>query len=224
MDMDLEARQAPGPIYRLGRKPDPWQLPPWSLVHKDGTFGNRFDDPDGYYRVLYAASQRLACFMETLARYRPDIKLLAELDLIEGPNDFLPLGTVPRDWFETRAMGTATVQGEFADIYAAGWVSYLRSRLAAAALKLGMMDIDLATLQTSEPRKLTQLASREAYLLEVTGIFYRSRHGHSLENWALFEPVSLDDETSEEVSVDDPDLIEAMELHGLELEGKSSIG
>ena len=176
MDTELEARQAPGPIYRLGRKPDPWQLPPWSLVHQDGTFGNRFDDPDGYYRVLYTASQRLACFMETLARYRPDIKLLAELDLIEGPNDFLPLGTVPRDWFETRAMGTATVRGEFADIYAAGWVSYLRSRLAAAALKLGMMDIDLATLQTSEPRKLTQLASREAYLLEVAGIFYRSRY------------------------------------------------
>jgi predicted ATPase len=31
----------------------------WSRVHSDGTFGNRFDDPTGYYRVLYASSQRV---------------------------------------------------------------------------------------------------------------------------------------------------------------------
>ena len=51
--MALEARRPDGPLFRLGRRPDAWQPPDWFLAHSDGTFGNRFDDPDGYYRVLY---------------------------------------------------------------------------------------------------------------------------------------------------------------------------
>ena len=50
--------KAPGVIYRLGRKPDPWAPPDWASAGPDGTFGNRFDDPDATYRVLYASSQR----------------------------------------------------------------------------------------------------------------------------------------------------------------------
>ena len=51
-----------------------------------GTFGNRFDDPDGTYRVLYASSQRLGCYLETLARFRVDLTLYAELSEIDGEN------------------------------------------------------------------------------------------------------------------------------------------
>ena len=58
--------KVPGVIYRLGRKPDPWSVPDWASAGPDGTFGNRFDDPEGIYRVLYASSQRLGCFLETL--------------------------------------------------------------------------------------------------------------------------------------------------------------
>jgi hypothetical protein len=43
-------------IYRLGKKPNPWAAPDWALAGPDGTFGNRFDDPDAIYRVLYASS------------------------------------------------------------------------------------------------------------------------------------------------------------------------
>jgi len=70
--------KAPGVIHRLGRKPDPWAPPDWASAGPDGTFGNRFDDPDATYRVLYASSQRLGCFVETLARFRIDPTLLAE--------------------------------------------------------------------------------------------------------------------------------------------------
>lgn len=59
-------------------RPDVRQPHNWFLANSVGTFGNRFDSPDGYYRVLYASSRRLACFVETLARFRPDITLLAE--------------------------------------------------------------------------------------------------------------------------------------------------
>ncbi len=84
--------KVPGVIYRLGRKPDPWSVPDWASAGPDGTFGNRFDDPEGMYRVLYASSQRLGCFLETLGRFRVDPKLLAELAEIEGEDDYFPIG------------------------------------------------------------------------------------------------------------------------------------
>ena len=215
--MELESRRPDGPVFRLGRRPDAWQPPDWFLAHSDATFGNRFDDPEGYYRVLYASSQRLGCFVETLARFRPDLSLLAELSAIEGADDFLPLGTLPRDWLAVRVMGKAEIDGVFADLYAVSWVSHLRRSLAAEALKLGVKDIDLSTLENAEPRRLTQLASRQAYRLNFAGIFYRSRYGHSLENWAIFEPFPLEDAASEALSEGDPDFLEALRIHEIRL-------
>jgi RES domain len=215
--MELEERRPTEPVYRLGRRPNAWQPPEWFLAHSDGTFGSRFDDPDGYYRVLYASSQRLACFVETLARFRPDLSLLAELDAIEGEDDYVALGTLPRDWLDVRTMGTAEIEGVFADIYGIAWVSQLRRTLAAEALRLGVKDIDLSSLERAEPRRLTQLASREAYMLSFAGVFYRSRYGQTLENWAIFEPFPLEHATSKEFSADDPDLREALRLHGIQL-------
>ncbi len=104
-------------LFRLGRKPDPWSPPDWSRALPNGTFGNRFDDPQGNYRVLYAATQRVSCFIETLARFRPDLSLIAELQEIAGEDDYVPLGTVPSDWCDRRVMGAATVTGAYADIH-----------------------------------------------------------------------------------------------------------
>jgi RES domain-containing protein len=215
--MELESRRPTGTIYRLGRHPSAWQPPEWAFAHGDGTFGNRFDDPDGYYRVLYASSQRLACFVETLARFRPDLSLLAELEEIDGSNDFFPLGVLPREWLSERVMGTAELNGLFADIYAVSWVSHLRRSLASEAMRLGVQDIDLSVLERAEPRRLTQLASRQVYVLNFAGVFYRSRYGHSLENWAVFEPFPLESEESSNIESDDPDLLEALQLHGIRM-------
>ena len=77
--MNLESKSAQKPLWRIGRQPDPWQPADWAYAREDGTFGNRFDDPQGLYRVLYASSQRLGCYVETLARFRPDLSLLQEL-------------------------------------------------------------------------------------------------------------------------------------------------
>lgn len=216
--MNLEVRRPNGPVFRIGRRPDAWLPPDWSLVHSDGTFGNRFDDPDGYYRVLYASSQRLGCFIETLARFRPDLSLIAELREIDGQDDFLPFGTLPREWLTVRVMGTAKIDGIFADVYALQWVSHLRKALAAEALRLGMREIDLSSLESAEPRRLTQLASRQAYRLKYAGIFYRSRYGHSLENWAIFEPFPLKAVESDTLSEDDPDFLEALRILAIRLQ------
>ncbi len=216
----LETSKPSGEIFRIGRKPDPWQPPDWSRANLDGTFGNRFDDPAGYYRVLYAASQRVSCFVETLARFRPDLTLLAELREIEGEDDFFPVGEVPQDWCDERLIGTATAIGDYADIYASEWIAHLRRKLADECLRLGLRDLDAGVLQRAEPRRISQLASRVAYELDYPGIYYRSRYGHDLENWAIFEPFQIRPTNSQAIASDDASLLEALEFLGIKLRGR----
>lgn len=181
----LDTRKPPKQIFRIGRRPDPWQPPDWSHAHADGTFGNRFDDPVGYYRVLYAASRAVSCFIETLARFRPDLTLVSELNEIEGDDDFVPLDIVPKEWCEQRLLGAAEADGDYADLYSSGWIAYLRVKLADECLRLGLQDLDASVIQNASPRRITQLASRQAYETGCAGICYLSRYGHDLENWAL---------------------------------------
>jgi hypothetical protein len=204
-----------GVIYRLGRKPDPWSAPDWALAGADGTFGNRFDDPDALYRVLYASSQRVGCFLETLGRFRVDPKLLAELAEIEGEDDYCPLGEVPLEWVERRVMGVATARGEYADICSSEWISRLRIVLAGHLGKFGLNDLDASALQMTVPRNVTQLVSRIVFSNGLAGIYYRSKYGHDVENWALFEPFQINVQDPETIRPDDSDLQRALQLHGL---------
>jgi hypothetical protein len=197
-------------VHRIGRRPDAWQYPDWSRAHADGTFGNRFDDPDGNYRVLYASSARLGCFLETLARYRPDLSLYAELSQIAGENDFVPLGTVPAEWLRNRSIGSADAHGNFADVGAAEWIGNLRSTLASLLVSLGIPDFDASVLQRGGPRILTQNVSGVVYREGFDGIRYLSRYGHDIVNWALFEPADLTAKRDREIRPDDPDLLEAL--------------
>ena len=135
--MALETRTPTQSIYRVARYPDAWQLPDWSRA-KDGTFGNRFDDPESEYRVLYASSQQVSCFVETLARFRPDLSLLEELKAIEGEDDFLPVGEVPLNWCSNRVIGTAAAEGNYADILGAEWTGDSAPQAGFGMLALGL--------------------------------------------------------------------------------------
>lgn len=209
--------KVPGVIYRLGRKPDPWYVPDWASAGPDGTFGNRFDDPEGMYRVLYASSQRLGCFLETLGRFRVDPKLLTELAEIVGEDDYCPLGEVPLEWIEKRMMGVATASGEYADVCSSEWISRLRIGLAGHLAKFDLEDLDASVLQMTGPRGLTQLVSRVVFSEGLAGIYYRSKYGHDVENWALFETFQIKIKESEAIRTDDPDLQRALQLHTLKL-------
>jgi hypothetical protein len=215
----LEIRTPTESIYRVARHPDAWQLPDWSRA-KDGTFGNRFDDPESDYRVLYAASQEVSCYVETLARFRPDLELMEELREIEGDDDFLPVGEVPLEWCANRVIGTAAAEGNYADIYAAEWIALLRRKLVSECLRMGLRDLDASGLQNSSPRTLTQLVSRIVYDMGLAGVYYRSRYGHNLENWALFEPCRILRTKSRKVTTDDEALAEAMGILGLKFAKK----
>jgi hypothetical protein len=214
----LELRKTPPEIFRVARKPNPWEAPDWSRANIDGTFGNRFDDPHGYYRVLYAASQQVSCFVEALGRFRVDLTFLAELNEIEGPSDFAPLGEVSGDWCERRLIGRASATGNYADLYASGWVAFLRRKLAPECLRLGLRDLDAGILQREAPRRITQLASRQAYELGHAGIYYRSRYGHDFDNWALFEPFQIVPTNAIEIEMNNPALLEAVRILGLKLD------
>jgi hypothetical protein len=207
--------QPSGVIYRLAVKPDPWAAPDWAWARLNGTFNNRFDDPLATYRVLYASSQRLGCFLETLARFRLDLKLLAELAEIQGEDDHVPLGEVPVEWINHRMMGTASATGEYADICSSAWISRLRVLLAVDLLRFGIEDLDASILQKSAPRILTQSVSRIAFNDGLAGIRYLSRHGHDIENWALFEPFQINVLETHPIRGDDPDLQQALQLHFL---------
>jgi len=81
--------------------------------------------------------------------------------------------------------------------------------------------IDLSSLERAEPRLLTQRAGRIAFELGYAGVFYHSRYGHSIENWAVFEDWTMSDRfpirqpTSRKVGEDDPDLLEALRILGI---------
>ena len=142
--------------------------------------GGRFDDPDAEYRVLYASSQRLGCFLETLARFRPDIRLIAELASVDGDDDFVLPGTVPPEWLEERLIGSAHVKAVCAGIGASDWLGHLRRELAEEIVALGFEDFDAALLQQSVPRSLTQVVSRFVYRQDLGGLRYLSRYGHDI--------------------------------------------
>jgi len=179
----LNTRTPTGPLYRIARGTEPWEYPDWKRAGTDSsslahTFGNRFDDPNAEYRVIYASSQLVSCYVEVLARFRPDYALLAELRAMEGEDDYQQVGVIPDEWFESRFIGTAEVGGNYADLYRPAWVSYLRSRLQPLCVELGLSDFDVSDLIQATKRIVTQRASSIVYDLGAfAGIYYASRHG-----------------------------------------------
>jgi RES domain len=92
----LRHAELPDCVYRLGREPDPWEWPDWSYAIAGGTFGNRFDDPEGQYRVLYASAERETTFRECLARFRPDPAIVAA-EIAENSRPLIPGGYLPHE-------------------------------------------------------------------------------------------------------------------------------
>ena len=205
-------------VLRIARKPDPWVLPDWRYASPDSTFGCRYDDPNGEYRVLYAASQRLSCFLEVLAVFRLAPEVAIGLAQIDGPDDFdYPPGTVPPDFLDNRLIGTAAFDVRVVPICDSQWLAWLRPRLSPYLLNQKIRTFDISTLISNSPRRVTQLASRFIFEGGYTGIVYPSRHGLDLENWAFFEPVNISGQRDEEISYTDIDLQKALELHSLVL-------
>jgi hypothetical protein len=135
---------------------------------------------------------------------------------IEGEEDYFPLGEVAVESLRKRILRIATADGEYADNCSSEWISSLRKSLATHLSKLGVEDIDTSVLQKTAPRTLTQFVSRIVFYVRFSGIYYLSKYGHDIENWALFEPFQINARDPETVSVEDRDLQLALRLHSLE--------
>ena len=155
--------------------------------------------------------------METLARFRVDPKLAAELAAIEGDDDFYPLGEVPLEWFSMRTVGVAELNGTFAEVCSAEWISRLRVKMTPYLASFGLEDFDASTIQSSSRREITQMISRFVYEFGMDGIAYPSRYGHDLTNWAIFEPFKIQIKDPEPLTLDDPDLVKCLSLLYLKL-------
>ena len=221
----LQVARPAGLLYRVGRVPDAWALAPWTYAGPDNTFGSRFDDPEGEYRVRYAAGQKRGAFLETLARFRADPQLLAELAEIDDDPEYptAPPSTVPSEWLHTRCVGIARADSlVFVDISHSQSLAHLRHHLAHRLVHFGLDDLDAGDIRKRTPRALTQEVSR--YVFErpeaFAGIRYLSRLGDELANWGIFEGSELDEilEDNEAIDADDPDFVSALETLNLMLD------
>lgn len=222
----LPSNPPPNRVFRIARGSDPWQPPDWANAHEDRTFGNRFDDSEGYFRVLYAGSTRLACFIETLARYRtplPAQDVLSVVNRIEGSiEDHISAGTVPGSWLGVRTIGSAILKRtEYADVYSSEWLSYIRRTLEHDLFmphsESNPSEFDL-TLLLSQHRGLTQKVATLAYKEGYAGICYHSRYGKDLINWALFEPFEIERIMISQLRPHDVDFQQALKLLNLKFD------
>jgi hypothetical protein len=202
-------------VFRLARGVDPFAPPPWDYARDDGTFGNRFDDPtarngrprEKRFRAIYCATQRLATFGETLARFRVSTSVLAGLDAIdddESTEDAIAgavdpedrtRGLVSTDWRRKRRICHAMLDSatQYADVGDHDSMQYLRVELAPLAAEHGIGDIDLSAL-TSQQRRFTQYCARHIYDLAdgfgnplCSGVRYVSRLDSKWECWAIYD-------------------------------------
>lgn len=219
MALALDAVGPPNnPVSRIGWRGNPLSPPPWDKALPDGTFGNRFDDSgtaDGgllepRFRCLYCATTLEAAFGETLARKRVPIGVLAKLAAIDDDTSVdsvfagaaidtadrdHPRGVVTAEWQARRQIGRTTLHPtlRFANVATRASLQYLRSNLAPIANRLGIEDIDGATMLNATPRAFTQACARHIYDLHDAGIprFAGIRYLSRLdpvewECWAIF--------------------------------------
>jgi hypothetical protein len=236
MTPTLVAARPSGSLHRVSRGADAWAWPAWAYAGEDHTFGNRFDDPAGEYRVLYATSQRVGAFVETLARYRTDPAIVAEYERMAiEPQDAdryptIAPGVVPAGWCSARTIGTAIHDGPFADIAHSRSLAELRTALASRLVHYRLDDLDAGDVRRRAPRAFTQEISRYVFERGMTedgerllGIRYLSRLGDDIENWAIFEGTDPHDKRSAEIARDDPDLGEALRTLGLIMAERGSV-
>lgn len=192
------------PVYRISvAGADPFGPPPWERVG-----GNRYDDPEQDFRIVYCASKRAGAFGESLARYRHSLTLLARLQTVADSEESFDdataelvaasdeqRGVVPFDWRFTRQLGSTLLDPAliFADITEAETLSYLRAAIAPIAVRLHLSDFDLSTV-LGPKRGITQACARHIRDLRdaaggsrFAGIRYPSRLNQDWICWAVFE-------------------------------------
>ena len=211
-------------FWRVGRSPDPiyFAEPPDPALLNNATTGNRFDSPTRDYRVCYFATQLDGCFGETLARFRPDPKLIAA-STEEG---FMLSGEVPADWRHRRlAVRVRPVENgstvRFLNVETLDTRQVLRSELAELLAFHGYKDLDVSVVRGGD-RRITRWIGRWAFLQRdddgaptYAGVRYLSRLSTSWECWAVFNRVKLEEQERRPILRGDDSLARIASAYGL---------
>jgi hypothetical protein len=226
-----------GRVFRVSRDFDVFAPPDWSWAQEDGTFGNRFDDPGKYrgipeehrFWMVYCATQRAGAFGETIARFRRSPRLAEGLRTIDDEEPFEPElegGVLQEEWRLKRRLGSTRLDEGliFADFASAETFQILTEELAPLLVRFGLTEFDLSLI-TSRRRRVTQEAARYAYELAgsgqvFAGVHYLSRLNPAWELRAVFHDrmVHSPEELSETVREDEPGLVEAASVLGIEIQ------
>ncbi len=202
------------PLYRIGWSPNPLAWPPRAYIGSE-----RFDDPRRRFRTLYAAEQRRACFVETLAQYRADLQQLAAEAVVASGERREEPPRVPIAWCDERRVGRFRLQpGQpWLDLRAFETREALRRQVARKLLDLGLADLDVSVALATN-RALSQAIARWAYEHGYHGIAYTSRFDVAFNCWAVFDNATIEPILPfERIDRDDPDLHATAALFGLTL-------
>jgi RES domain len=205
------SRLLPVPLPGLGAvrvHPAPEALP---QLRQEGPGRNRFDDPHGSFLMRYAAENLRGCFVETMARFRPNPAadaLLAAVEFVDADSDpAVPTVLAVGDWLDEQRVGQVTLvtpQPLLVDIEAADLLVELdthplvREAIENSPLREGPapvhLDAGLIRLGGDVGRPITRVVSRALYELhpEVDGIAYWSRIDSSERCWAIYGHVPVD--------------------------------
>lgn len=234
----LQFAAPPAPVWRIGRRPRPWDWVDWVFAAEEsGTFTGRWDSPVPHsYRTIYAATDPQGALLEVLARFRPDPTVTAAMAgiIVDDPDEHLyptiTAGIVPDEWFSSRVMGRAQLAGEYCDVAHSRTIAALWPAFAPAAVRdFALADFDASALQNAQVRGLTQMISARLYAATnddgtaaVDGIRFLSRFGADQELWTVFEQPDdaqrsrlLSDVQAFALSASDPAVRTAMHTLGL---------
>lgn len=218
-----------GPIYHVGRRPDPFYWHPPQRLDVEQPSGGRFDDPHVEYATLYCASSAYGALLEKLCPLRPIPELAAQYnsaldDDVDPEFDRPPTGaTFPVGFGDANVMGTATIDPDrrFLDVEDPENHRLLEQLGGQPLLRLlGVGRIDRGTFDAND-RTLTRRVARELYDLagdEIAGLRYISAIDAEVECWAIWERTKprLHDRDIEPFDTTTPDLLAVMAFLGFE--------
>ncbi len=156
--------------------------------------------------MLYAGERR-ACFIESLANFRP------------GLADVAWSGSVPLEWFSTRRIARFSLLEPTwcaIDLRAAETIQSLRTELRGFLSDRGYGDLDMSDA-LGHDLVLTQAISAWAHDLGFRGIVYSSRLALDMVCVAIFELAIFAEVQIAEIDRQDPDVRWAADALGLRL-------
>jgi len=201
-------------VWRVGLISGPLEFPPWNRC----SWANRFDDPARRFRTLYCARERRTALRETLADFRPNTKVLAELRRLRLDSDELRPAPVPLDWRDKRLLAPARIHfrsGELVDLDDSSVRGELEREHADLLERHAMDHLDIAQIR-SRDREVTQRIARALYDRGAAGIAFGSNL-NDLPCFALFEArcqLNPDGEP-EPLTASFPDLLAVCQEFGL---------